>query len=626
MKFSKQIRILILICLSLNTCVVAVGAEDLNADLKNLEITIETKLQQKLEALFTDRINFVVMVHLEQAKTRRSAPQPVDKREADSFTDYGYVPLPMSMSARGGTAETSAPSKLFKIESAEVTLLVPENTDAKTLASAKEIIEGSMQEFKPTVNVKNMSVPPPPEPEKKTPPPPPPPGPSKLERLGPYLFGLVGLLVLFGSLFFMGRDMRASAKTLAEGLSAGLTQLANNSAPALSPASQLPAVVSQNSPQTSGNVHASISSGESAASRAALQDYLPKLRSELTEGLNPTAEAVLIKHLSQLLDKEESVAKAVALLELLGKDVATDIFARLSPAGKRKMVDFVQTGRYDRPKWELMVDSGEELKTKLLVNSLETTDTGSSEKVMGLILQLGSDELFQVAAEISSELLPRFMLYLEAAKVSELLVHFRRGNPNKFSQALAAIPQMAAATKSEKMDGALMTALQRGVDNSKKDTQSAFLTHYQHIVETSDDDMAEEIISELSHDPRIAEFIRENIITMGTFFHLSSSGRKAILDALPNKDIAGLAAGLSDVQQRTILDAILERRRPLIEEEMQSLKSRGGRQLQLASNRVKQIVVRLMKDLKKQGILDSYLLDETVAKESEPTTELRKAA
>ena len=59
-------------------------------------------------------------------------------------------------------------------------------------------------------------------------------------------------------------------------------------------------------------------------------------------------------------------------------------------------------------------------------------------------------------------------------------------------------------------------------------------------------------------DSRVAEHLRENIITARTFHLLKEDVKRAILGDLPNREIAAWCAGLDDVSRADVLG--LERR------------------------------------------------------------------
>ena len=147
---------------------------------------------------------------------------------------------------------------------------------------------------------------------------------------------------------------------------------------------------------------------------------------------------------------------------------------------------------------ELMLEAGEELKTKMLAESFDKARTGASEKIGERLLQLSEEDLMSVARDLDPNVLPRLFLYLDPPKIAHLLGNLKRTDFAKFEQTVTVISKMPDAAPLEQYDEDILVALDASIDQTKADAQRPFLKVYQDIVEASDDDIGETIMKELS--------------------------------------------------------------------------------------------------------------------------------
>jgi flagellar motor switch protein FliG len=416
----------------------------------------------------------------------------------------------------------------------------------------------------------------------------------------------MGLLLMGRSMASGARTLGASIGTIAQAMEGGLNSLANSAAagvgaPALDAQGTLMNAPEQKLIQGGGGGGVSLSM-ESA------QVHLLKLRQELLDTLNDSTESIILRHLAFLCSSPNTVAKAVVTMELLGRDTSTQLFKRLSLGGQESVLKFLREGTYGRPKTELMFEAGEELKTKLLAESFDKARGAASEKVASRLLQLTDDNLVELLNDMDPELLPRLFLYLDPLKIATLLTTLKKGDASKYEAAMSQLVKMPEAESAENLDEQLLTSLEGVIDKTKADSQRPFLKLYQEIIErASDDDMKEEILKQLSADPRVDNYLKENVITINTFFMLPDDLKNELIESLSNKDVAALAFGVKDEQKDSLLKSLPERRQALINEEMDSLTGKGSRQAQYAFKRVKEVLVRKLNELKADGSLTKAL-------------------
>ncbi len=350
-----------------------------------------------------------------------------------------------------------------------------------------------------------------------------------------------------------------------------------------------------------------------------LHSHLLKMRNEILENMSDQTEGIILRYLTTLLANTATVSRAVIVLELLGRDAATVLFSRLGVIALDNIMMFLRTGFYDRSKVEMMLEAAEELKTKLLMETLDKTQGSPSEKVASQILQISDEELVTVALELDAEYIPRLFLYLEPRRIAGLLGSLRRLNAGKYQETVGTLVKMPEVTVAKQYDDNIAVALENVIHETKSDPQRPFLKIYQDIVEASDEDVSEMIVRELSSDPKINTYFKENVIGIHTLFLITTDQRAELIDALSNKDLAGLATGIKDEERQKIFDALTPRRRAMVTEEYESLTSRGGRQASYVFKRVRDSLVKRLKELKLEGQL-------MVATSSDNTEATKRAA
>ncbi len=428
------------------------------------------------------------------------------------------------------------------------------------------------------------------------------------------LWAILGVIVaVFGcillGLWFAGRSISGAGKNLTNAfttMAAAVESVGSNIGVATgvaAPSSSDPKVMEGKFISEGGHK----SHGLASLPMESLQTHFGKLRVEILESANENTEAVILRQLTQLLANPATVGRAVVTLELLGREMATEMFKRLGLNSQEAILKFMREGAYESTKVEMMLEAGEELKTRLLVDSLDMARGRPSDKVAEKVLQLTDEDLANVAIELAPELMPRLFLYLDATKIAMLLAGLKGSSNKNYSKVLGLLSKMPEAEKSNNQDADLMRGIEAILNRTKSDAQRPFLKVYKEIIEAAEDDLSEEIVRELSSDPRLDLYFRENVITIRTLFKLTEEARTEIIEGLSNKDVAALALGVRDDERKVIMQGLPARRKGMIAEEFESLSSRGGRQAQYAFKRVRDVIVKKLADMKEQGMLTSVI-------------------
>ncbi len=335
-----------------------------------------------------------------------------------------------------------------------------------------------------------------------------------------------------------------------------------------------------------------------------LHAHLLKMRHELLENLSEGTEAILLKHLTNLTASPTTVARAVMSLEVLGREMATELFRRLGQRSQEEILTFMRSGAISENKIELMLEAAEEMKTKLLVESLDRIRGKPNERIAQRLLQLNIEEAAGVAAELDVEYLPRLFLYLDPPQIAKVMLILKRTRPDKYTSALNQLGKMPEASTNEGFDSNIEALLDSTIEKTRADFQRPFLKVYQDIVSSADQEISEQIVRELSqNDPRIDKFFRESVISIHSLFQATPELREEIVEGLSNREIAGLATGINEDEREALFAAVAQRRKALVDEEYESLMARGGRQAQEAFKKVRESLVKRLTQLKADGVL-----------------------
>jgi Mg/Co/Ni transporter MgtE len=557
-------------------------AAELSPEIKALETSLQTRLQDQIHTLFGRESRIVVNLRVQATRVQAPARRGPLRAKGDEM-EMGYVPIPVSSDPEG---DEKRPEARLKVQSVEVDLWVVENTDPEVVASVEALISRALSSY-PTKIVRQTAKISTSSPEETR-------GPWWKQYL-PMATTLTAALILGLALAVVAFMMRRSAHALAE---------------------RMPSVgATGNAPQANINIENSqggeggsynrlpVPTAGVAPAAATLRIQALKMRTEILEAMTPATEAAILRHVSSLLASPATVERAVVVFELLGKEAASEFFKKLPVSARHDIVQFMRQGEYSRPKLELMVEAAEDLKTRMLVDSLDTLKGGASEAVAERIVQLSDADLVETIASLEGDAIGRLYLYLEPGKIANLLNQLKAARPDRFQEALDMLPRMPELAKADHLDAAVIAELDMHLTRVQSDEQSPFLRTYQEIIESSGEDVAEQILKTMSSDQRLDGYLRENIITVKTIFRIDRALRKEMVESLSNKDIAALCLGFEPAENREIISLVAERRKPLIFEELESLKSRGGTQAEAATSRARGILVQKMKGLKEEGTL-----------------------
>lgn len=344
------------------------------------------------------------------------------------------------------------------------------------------------------------------------------------------------------------------------------------------------------------------------ASLEEIQARLNALHKDLLDSLNARTEPIVLAHLGRLLENPDTVGQAVLILELLGKEKANEMYELLDPESHSLIKNFLQTGSYGRPKTELMLEVGEQLKTKLLMEVFSGVRGQISTAVASRVIKLRAKDLAMVASMLSPAVLPRLFLYLDPKRLAQVLNILKTADKTKYALSLKAIAQVPEVEKLTDLDQELTQVLDQQIAISKDDSQRPYFNWYKAIAEASDDDLADELCSQLaSASPQLESYVRDQLITFRTLFMLLEDIQEELIVSMSNRNLAALLINLDDQDKSRILVMIDQRRQEVIVEEMESLRAKGQRQVAVAHREAKSLMVANIRALKGSGSLSEFI-------------------
>ena len=447
------------------------------------------------------------------------------------------------------------------------------------------------------------------------------PGPTKKELViyaGWFLVAVAALVVIFISATMFSRALRKSGDGV-QAVAEAIAQFAQVSAKpnAVDPGS--PAQLGKGEGikliESAAGGKAATGSRVPTAAIDTLQARLLQLHEEITKNIDDVKgnaanlESIVVQHLSTMLEQKENVPKAVVTMELLGRDRANKLFTRLPQSAQELIMAFLKQGFYQVPKAELMLEAGEELKTKLLADQFGSVRFITTERVTELLLQMTGSDLLDVCKKLDERSIPRFLLYLNTEKIVQLLRDAKDAEPAHYHKMTTLITRMPDFEQSTQLDEIIIAAIQARMATNKEDRQRPYLKIYQSVIEAADDEMAEELTSSLtSRSKAVGQYLEKNTVLISMLFKLPVEVIEAnIFDALGNRDLAALINGFDGNKKQFLLSHLEQRRRDQVNEEVERAASRTKRQNSEDHKAAKQTVLGILRKLKTEGTLDELM-------------------
>ena len=338
---------------------------------------------------------------------------------------------------------------------------------------------------------------------------------------------------------------------------------------------------------------------------------LTQLQKDLNSTLENSGENLLIQSLSCQLQEQATIPRAVATMELLGKNKANAIYKKLPQQAKSTVLSFLASPRYDRPKTLLMLEAGEELKSTLFSDELGQIRGELDPKISCQLVKFSDENMIELFALIEEAALPRAFLYFEPEQLARIVGQVQTSRAGEFARLAEAIAQIPLAKDKAEDDLLIKDAIRKLEKKNHSDSTRPFLDYYKSLLANVQPAVGDQLATTLSEtDERFQTFIDENYISKATFFKLTWEIQDMILERVSIRNLGNFVIGLNE-KERNVVQAILaDARWNLVEEESQRHSKKSARQVQQIYWQGVQAVVDQIKSEKGEGSIRELFGDQ----------------
>jgi flagellar motor switch protein FliG len=230
---------------------------------------------------------------------------------------------------------------------------------------------------------------------------------------------------------------------------------------------------------------------------------------------------------------------------------------------------------YEKSKAESMLDAGEELKTRMVVEGLERSGTDGSNAILDGLARLTPSQLVDLSMKINIRLVPRFFSYLSSTKMAEIMNAVNAEDPNRLELLLPKLLLIPKYQTSTEFDSELEEEIGKCLADQSGNEYKPLLKRYVELIENSADEIAESIYETLATEPVVAKFLRTNVVLFTTLFKLKSEIQSEVINTLSVKETATLLHHLAEPERNLILATIYGRNLELIQEELSLQEGQG---------------------------------------------------
>jgi Mg/Co/Ni transporter MgtE len=289
-------------------------------------------------------------------------------------------------------------------------------------------------------------------------------------------------------------------------------------------------------------------------------------------------------------------------MELLGQERANYLFNRLNRQDQDKVLQFINQGGYGTQKYQKMLESGENLKTKLLQGAFHVKKGLENRNILENLLTMAEGDIANLAVDFDQEHLARLFLYLDPAKSAGVLQSIYRQNQDVFDKAISAIPQIPNFVEKRDLDQRIEQSISKYKETQANDAQLPYLQHYYNLITSMDENLTELTLERMSQSSeRVGNFLKEKVVTFALLFELNDEQQADLVNKLNNKDIAILLVALDKDLADQVKRQVPQRRQDMLTEELESLSGLANNKLALLLKTVKTKVVKDLQSLKAKG-------------------------
>ncbi|MBC7659191.1 MAG: hypothetical protein H7249_05730 [Chitinophagaceae bacterium] len=329
-----------------------------------------------------------------------------------------------------------------------------------------------------------------------------------------------------------------------------------------------------------------------------LKQRLFDLHDQLTSHYDTEIRSFVLQHVTTLLRTNPNSSSAVLLMEFLGKDRANELFELMDAESQSRVLTYMQTRSPEPRKLEMMIRLGEELKTLLILSSMQNSQLNRDTELAVLISRLDEGQRLVVAQALNEAALGRYLSYFPPREVGALLSQSDASSSTPILDALAHLPDYAELAGE---DAAIESAIARVTAQSDVKLVRYF-SYFKELIESSEESLAKEIQSRLSQ-PSLKAYLDQNVVTFKMIFEISAETVADLLGRLSVKECAALFKQLTEAQQESLSLSFSSRKRDLIAEEMVFLSEQSSSENERLFTVVKEKIVTDLRRRNKEGSL-----------------------
>jgi len=341
--------------------------------------------------------------------------------------------------------------------------------------------------------------------------------------------------------------------------------------------------------------------GHTQMSLESLEAKLMRLHDEVNRSLTPVSEHIVLSYLSEMLAQDETVERAVATLELFGKEKANQFYTRLGTTPQQQVLKFLRSGRYSIPKGEAILEAGELLKTKLLAEVFEVTRGPKSGEVEDRLLKLGEEDIITLIKNLDDRIVSRLLLYLPPPRALGLAAEIEKSGGDNSSKMVSALAKMPDVYSAPDLDNDIVAALDTHIKQNEEDAYRRFIPYYRELLANADDDVAEKIIAGFNEKPPVQKILERSIVTFGLFWKQPADVQDQILQPIPIKDLAAFLLTLDESARNTIIARQSEMKRETIQEEISAAQGLRQASLKATSKKVRSTIKIQLQEMLARG-------------------------
>ena len=356
-----------------------------------------------------------------------------------------------------------------------------------------------------------------------------------------------------------------------------------------------------------------------------LDSLINDIASLLKTVTNDTIGNYIQNHLSA-----NKIELVVCSLEIIGREVSSQIFHILSPPQKMAIFNFMHKGTFSRPKTQLMIHAAEMLKTHLLGSTFSAEEKDINNNVKKTLERLDFTKLEKLLRQVSPNQLIRVLFYYSAEEVSKILNHFAQDNQTIAEKIVDAIAQIPEGEKLGEEDTYILEILTNLNSDEKDSAYSQYLGFLKKILDESDDSVVDRLSQKLQDIEPMRQALQNRISSVTEFIYLNSEVKEEILSRLSMQEVSLLMSNFEEDQNNNILELFTKDEKEIIDSESKKLVNLAQYKVKKLKKQANSKVISAMRNLVKDLSLDDIrehpkTITET-KKTQKPPNEMPKAS